>query len=318
MPGIDAAGVAAALPLTGFNDRDFDVIADQGSGRPVTVHDQIVSAATLRALRIPLLAGRPFTAADQAAAPRVAILSRSLARALWPEAQPLGRRLSFDYGPTEPRRWMTVVGIAGDVRHEALAAAPTPVLYRPLGQDAMETLSVVVRSALSPSQLAPRLKAAVWRHDPQLALADLAPLQRVIDDQTRDLSFLALLLNAVTAITLAVTALGVVSLSSFLATRRRGELAIRTALGARPAHLRRLLLLPTLTPLLLGVACGVLVALGARRLLAHLLFGVAASDPATIAVASAAILALGALAAYLPARAAWRRSPIRDLRLETR
>ncbi len=313
LPGVQAAGLAAVLPLTGFNDREFDLIAEgRGDRNPPggkSVHYQLISPGFLEALRIPILAGRPFGGADGATGERVAIVNRSLAERLWPGQEPVGRRLSFDYGAGQAPRWMTVVGVARDVRLEGLTDPPTPILYRPLGQDVMEILSVVVRSRLAAQALVPRLEAAVWRYDPRLPLTGLEPLQHVVDAQAADLRFLSRLLAVVAAVALAVTVLGVASLMSYLASSRRQEVAIRVALGARPADVRALLVRPVLGLLAIGTVCGLLAALGARELLAHLLYGIQAEDAATLGGCAAAILAAGALAAWLPARTACRFDP---------
>lgn len=313
IPSVQAAGLAATLPLTGYNDRELELMAEGASlGHDETAHYQVVSAGYFTALRIPILAGRPFDASS-ASGPKVAIVSLALARRLWPAADPIGKRVSFDYGPGEKPRWMTVLGVARDVHQEGLVSPPTSILYRPLGQDVLESMAVVVRSRLPFATLAPRLKAAVWHEDKHLALADLQPMERQLAAETAAARFLSTLLAAVAAVTLAITALGVSSLMSYVAGQRRSEVAIRLALGARPADIRRLLLAPMLRILLLGAAAGLLGSLAARRLLAHLLFGVRPEDPTTLAACVSLLLILGTVSAYLPVRRALRVNPRADL-----
>jgi predicted permease len=306
---IQAAGVAATLPLTGYNDRELDLMTEEKrQPQDEAAHYQVVSPGYFTALRIPLVEGRPFDSSS-ADGPKVAILSHTLAHRLWPAADPIGRRVSFDYGPEERPRWMTVIGVAGDVHQEGLINPPTSIIYRPLGQDALESMSAVVRSPLPFEALAPRLKAAVWRQDHGLAIAELQPMERLVEAEAATSRFLSTLLAVIAAVTLAITALGILSLMSYIAGQRRHDVAIRVALGARPADIRRFLLTPVLRLLLLGLGAGLLGAVAARRLLAHLLFGVGPADPLTLAGCVLFLLFLGVVAAYLPVRRAVRSNP---------
>jgi putative ABC transport system permease protein len=306
--GVQFVGAVSTLPFTDLNDREMAFAAPgvqlaEGSN---TVHDQVVSPGYFRAMRIRLLRGRDFTAADVQGAHRVVVLNRSLAERLWPRADPLGRQVAYDLGPSAAHHWMTVVGVVGDVRQQGLAAGPTSVFYRPMAQDEISTFTLVVRSQRPFAGLAADLKARVRALDPSLALADLQPMGRLADSETARSAFLAVLLEAVAAVTLLVTALGLVGLVSYLASQRSREMAIRMALGASRRNVLVEFLRPALGLLVLGVVLGVGGALAARPLLASLLFGVAAGDPPTLIASSLALLWIGLLACYIPARLATR------------
>ena len=301
---VEASGLAASLPLADGNDRELSVLV-RGERLPknFTVHYQVASAGYFTGLRIPILAGRGFTPADGPTALRVAVVSRKLAGQLWPGRDPLGREISFDYGPGAAAKWMTVIGVAGDVRHQGLANGVTPILYRPLAQDPVESVSVVARGKPDGPDLVPVLKAAVWHHDRSLALANLQPMERLQEAESSRLRFVALLLDGVAAVALAITVLGIVSLMSYLNRLRRHELAIRIALGARRADVVRAVVRPALWLLALGTALGLVAVLAARSVLAHELFGIGAGDPLTLGAMTVLVYGAGALGAYWPARA---------------
>jgi putative ABC transport system permease protein len=306
-PGVEAAGLAASLPLADANDRELSLIA-RGIRLPeeLDVHYQVASPGFFAALRIPIQAGRGFAPADGPAGARVAILNRGLARRLWPGRDPIGNQVSFDYGPGVAPHWMTVVGIAGDVRQQGLASPPALMVYRPIGQDPLEQVSVVARGRLDGAGLAPVVRAAVWRHDPHLPLAGLRPMQTLVDAESARLSFISLLLDAVAAVALAITVLGIVSLMSYLNRLRAQEVAIRLSLGARRAEVLAALVRPALLLLAAGTALGLAAAVAARSVLAHVLYGIAPGDPLTLGGAALLLFAIGALCAYLTGRGATR------------
>jgi predicted permease len=305
--GVEAAGVMASLPLADSNDRELGILV-RGERLPpdLTAHYQVASPGLFAALRIPIVEGRGFGPADGPAGERVAVVSRSLARRLWRGRDPIGQAVTFDYGPGVAARWMRVVGVAGDVRQQGLANGPTALLYRPLGQDPLEAVSVVVRGKSAGPDLVPALKAAVWRHDPTLALANLQPLERLEAAESARLRFVALLLEGVAVVALAITLLGIVSLMSYLNRLRRQEMAIRIALGAQWADVLRAVVRPALGLLAIGTAVGLLAVMAARPMLAHVLFGVAPGDPLTLAGTALLVYGAGALGAYWPARASAR------------
>jgi putative ABC transport system permease protein len=308
VPGVEAIGAVSSLPLAGVNDREMPLIL-QGDPTPegLSVHYEVVSAGYFDALRVPLLRGRAFGRSDGAEAQRVAIVNRSLAARLWPQRDPIGRQLSFDFGKEAGYHWMTVVGVAGDVRQEGLASAPTAVLYRPIAQDPVESFTFAVRSGREGQGLVglvSAMKAAVRRRDAGLALADVQPMVRLVEKETARSRFLAVLLEAMAGVTLVVTALGLVGLMSYLTGQRAREVAIRIALGAQRRDLVVTLVRPAVGLVGAGIGCGVAAALAVRPVLAHLVFGIGPADAVTLVGSAAVVAAVGMVTAYLPVRGA--------------
>ena len=253
---------------------------------------------------IPLLAGR--TIEDATA---VAVISESMARRFWPGESALGARILF--GDT-----LTVVGIVGDVRHEAMDAEFLPTLYVPNALDPMRSLSLVVRSGGDPTQLFAQLRQAVWSVDADAPITSTESLISLIDRSARAERFRTTLIMVFAACASLLAGAGVFGVTARSVARQRRELGIRLALGAPGGQLVVLALGGTLKFGAIGVAVGLLGALWVSRLFARFLFGVESWDPVTYGAAAAALLGLSILASYLPARRALTVDPVEALRTQ--
>ncbi len=309
VPGVAHAALISSLPLAG--DAWFDGIQIPGRHLPAEQQPlaqvRFVSPGVFSTLGIHILRGRGFAAADQQAAPNEAVISRHMARAIWPGQSPIGK--TFSDGSAQLR----VVGIAADVL-ERPTERPANVVYQPYWTFPWVETVVAVRSRLAPATLAPEIQLAVWKVDPTVPVQNFKTMDHVAAAALGPQRFEASLLALFAAAALLLAGLGVYGVVAYSVGRRTQEIGIRSALGARPGALAGEVIRQAIAPVVVGLVIGVAAALAAGRLVASLLYAVTPSDPATIAVVAAALLAAGALAAWLPARRAARTDPAAALR----
>ncbi len=334
LPGVEEAGGASALPLTGgLADGTYLLMAPGEVPPPVEDMERlfrdairggrsgnadlcVASAGYFRALGIPLLRGRFFDARDTMAAPHAALVSQTLARDRWPGQDPLGRTIEFGNMDGDPRL-LTVVGVVGDVREASLETPPRPTIYVDYRQRPRKTESfgVLMRTAANPAALLQAARSLVRRLDPAVApsagtFAEI--LSRSLATRRFDLVLVGLF--AGTALLLAMA--GIYGVVSCAVARRTREVGVRIALGAQTGDVLRAVLGRQVAATAAGVAAGVAGALALTRLLRSLLFGVGAGDPATFAGVALLLAGVALLASYLPARRATRVDPVIALRSE--
>ncbi|MEA2691579.1 MAG: hypothetical protein QOJ16_966 [Acidobacteriota bacterium] len=309
LPGVRAAGAIDDLPLDG--DRDANSYTFEGKTDVKNMPSAEVRSITpgyFAAMRIPLRAGRPFTAADAAKAPPVAIVNQALARASFPGVDPVGRRLSFD-----GKQWLEVVGVAGDVRDLALDAPPEPEIYLPHAQVPSPRMTLAIAGGTG---LAAAVRQEARAVDRDLVVVRAQPMTEVIGAALAERRFHVLLLGLFAAAAFALAAIGVYGVISSGVAERTREIGIRVALGAGRGDVLRMVLGQGAALAAAGVAIGTAAALAASRLLAGLLYGVGASDPATFAAAALLLAGVALLASLLPAARASRLDPVRALKEE--
>lgn len=309
--GVRHAAVILSLPLSG--DSWFDGIQLPGRQRPggqrPIAQVRFVSPGIFSTLGIRLLRGRGFVAADQKASPNEAVISLHMARTLWPGRDPVGQTFR-DNGPP-----MRVIGVAGDVL-ETPTEAPPNVVYQPYWTFPFPRTILAVRSALPAATLAPEIRRAVWSIDPTVPVEHFNTMEQVADHAVGTQRFEASLLGLFAAAALLLAGLGVYGVVSYSVGRRRQEIGMRAALGARPAALAGAVLRQALRPVAIGLAVGIAAALALGQLVASLLFGVQPADPLTLLAVVLVLLAAGVLAAWLPARRAAALDPAQALRQE--
>ena len=315
LPGVLAAGFGSRLPLAGgytTEVRAAEQSADQATANP-SVGFQFVAGDALRALGVPLLQGRLLAESGVLGELNAEVLvSARLAATLWPNQEAVGKRLVVPLmrSPTP----FVVVGVVGDVLRGGLDTEAGRDVYLPYRLRAMGGMQLFVRGAGEPRRLVPALRRELRALDPTLPVDAVRPLTELVESSLwlRQVSSALFLLLAASA--LALTGVGVYGLITTVLRERRRELAIRAALGASRADLLRLVAGQAVALSLVGIALGLGVAWSASRVLAHFLFGVAATDGPTYAGAALALLLVASLAGFLPASGAAAARPAVALR----
>ena len=312
-PGIERAAITDSLPLG--RNRTWGAGAKGASykrGEYPLAFVRVVSEGYPAAMGIPLLGGRDFSAGDMADKEPVMLVNKTLANALWPGEDPIGK---FIVGPCAQER--RVIGVVGDVRHLSLEQPAGNEMYIPARQcDDLAGSYLVVRSTLAPGQVAATLRAALTPIAPNLARNDFRTLQQIVDRSVSPRRFTVLLLGGYAVFALILASLGIYALISYSVNQRTQEIGIRMALGASARDVQARIIGQTLRLAMIGLVIGA----GASWLLARgasgLLFGVTAGDPQTF-IGMIAILTIVALVAgFLPARRASRIEPMVALRAE--
>jgi len=317
-PGLQDSAVAVPRPIAdGIINLGFDIVGNPPSsaGASRTANYVSVSPEYFHVMEIPLLAGRLFNQHDVSSAARVSVISQAMARLYFSNQDPLGKRLVFGF-PPDGQVAREIVGVVGDVRDVALGRDPGPMMYVPFAQAPFWAANVVVRSALSPSSVATAIRQEVRKMDKELPVTDVAMMPDIIEASLSQPRFRTFLLGLFAAMALVLAATGIFGVISYSVSCRTNEIGIRVALGASSGAILWAVLRETLVLTLAGLAVGVPCALAASRLLGHMLFGVSANDPATLAAVAFALAAVATLAGYVPARRAMRVDPLVALRYE--
>jgi predicted permease len=321
LPSTLAAGASVRLPLTlgpGLPPQAITVEGRQpvSGGEDPWAVTTVVTPGYFEALRIRIVQGRAFDSRDVSDAPAVAVVSRSLARAYWPDQDLLGRRVSVG-GSRHDGRWLTIVGVADDVRPFDPTSPQVRQLYLPFEQAPVRALTYfVAASGGARDDRFPDVRQAVRQADPDLPVLDLRPLTDVMDDLLlgATLGQRSMWANALLAAVLAIT--GVYSVVAFATARRRREIAIRVAVGGSPLRIVTMLLGEAALPVIAGLAAGAAISVLAGRATALVLFGVNPLDPLTYGMTALLLCAAAAAASSLPALRATRLNVASSLRAE--
>src|SRR5262249_17753089 len=315
-PGVEAAGVASQLPADlGPIPRASFVV----EGRPLlraeekpTADLQTISRGYLGALRVSLLRGRSLTDADGPEAPRVALVSESLAARYWPGADPVGRHVRGGDGDAGAG----VVGGVADVRQYWFNPEPRPTLYVPAWQSPRRTTFVVVRSALPSAEVMDAARARVREIDPLQPVEEVRTMAAVVSDSASLIPLAAALMATLGVVALVLASVGLYGVVAEHVARRTQEIGVRMALGARSADVLRLVVGQTARLAALGLVVGLFAAWATGRAMAGALFGIVRVDAATLAGVAVVLAAVACAAAWIPARRAARVDPLLALREE--
>jgi len=314
--GLRSAGLVNALPITGGPSTDFAIV---GQAVPPTNDEpsadiRTADSAYFQTMGIPLLAGREFTEADNATAPRVMLINETMARQFWPNKNPVGHRVIMkDWGPPLTGE---IVGVVGDVRTNGLDAAVGPMIYWPYPQFPQLFNTIVVRSDGDPLRLVPALKAAIWAVDKNQSISNVETIDHVLSESLARQRLYMVLLCVFSCTALLLAAIGIYGIVSYSVSQRTHELGIRLAVGAEPIDVLMLIMKQGTRLAFMGIAAGVAAAVLLTRLMSHLLFGVSATDPLTFAAVAILLTLVTLLASYIPARRATRVDPAIALRYE--
>jgi putative ABC transport system permease protein len=320
LPGVQAAMVTD-IPLGGNYVGHRFVIAGRppvAVGGEPKVQTLSVMGDYFHVMQIPLRAGREFTPLDREGQPLAAIVNEEMVREFFPHENPIGMRIRWA-GDTGPPQWMTVVGVAGDVKHSGLNQPTDPAVYTPFSQNdeawrRFMTLAIRARD-VSPG-LVEEVKKQIWSVDGQIPVSDVYAMDELIAVSLAQQRFNMLLLGLFAALALILAAVGIYGAMAYAVNQRTHEIGIRTALGAQRRDVLRLVMRDGAKIALFGIAIGIAGAIALTRLMTSLLFEVKPTDPEVFAVV-AIVLAIVALAAcYVPTRRAMRVDPMVALRHE--
>ena len=320
IPGVSAAGTGTDLPWTGYDENvgGFNIEGKKPPpGQEFHARYHVASSNYFRALGIPLLEGRFFTAHDNQNAAPALIINQSMARRYWPGENALGKRVSFADSPKE-KDWLTVIGIVGDVKDTPASNGAEPAFWWPLLQEPgrFGEMSVVLRSNLDPLQLANRIRLAVSQLDPNLAVADVRLMNEVVGDSYAASRFALFLIGLFGLLALTLAAIGTYGVISYSTSQRSHEFGVRIALGAKPRDVISFVLREGLKLAAIGAVLGVVSGVALARLLGDLLYQVKGNDPLTITVACLTAIVVSIVACYVPARRATRNDPMTALRTD--
>ncbi len=329
IPGVQAADFTGTVPLSRqggtlpFWINSQKPASLQGAPRVVMF---LTGPDYLRAMRIPLLRGRFFTLEDTTESPCVVAIDSVLAHIYFPHGDPLGQTLSAGFSPVGPCR---IVGVVGHVKQWGLDDSSSYIqnqAYFPLYQDPDRWVltnypdtTIVVRTPLEPAAVMPAIKAVVYGAGSDQPIFDVQTMQQIVAESMSSQRFPMILLGAFAVLALLLASVGIYGVISYSVTQRAHEIGIRVALGAKKQNIFRLVIGQGLRLVFTGLAIGCLAALILTRLLSsfsHLLYGVGASDPVTLATISVALTTIAVMACYIPARRASRVDPMVALKYE--
>jgi putative ABC transport system permease protein len=313
MPGVVAAGYVSDLPLSGEDNNNPATAADKPippiAQWPMTSY-LFASSGYFRSAGIPLKEGRVFDRSDGAS--REVMISDNLARRLWPNQNAVGRPIRL-YSNDKP---FQIVGVVGAVHAASLTQSATMMIYFPDWLQTQSAMSLMVRTAGEPENLAEAIRRQIQKLEPEAAVPSIQTMREVVASSVSQQKFQLVLLVAFGVAALLLASLGIYGVLAFATRRRTAEIGVRMAMGARPANILSLTLRHGMTPVLGGIVLGLGAAAGCGRVLQTLLFHVRALDPVVYAASSLLLITVAMLACFLPARRASMLNPVEALRHE--
>lgn len=315
-PGIASAAAAQTVPLGGSNSWSPVIVegAAGQSGQQNMVGHMVVTPEYFDTLGVPIIAGRAFAPSDADSAQRVAIVNQTLAKRYWPDdPAPLGRRLKAGNAKSD---WLTVVGVARDVRHSSTTSPARPEIYLPHAQNGSNGMVLLVRTHSDPHQAARLIRSAVWAADRNQPLNNVESMDEMIDRRSSGPRATAQVMGFLAFLALVLASVGIYGVVSYMASQRSREIGIRLALGAERRSVFAMVLRAGLAMAGLGLAIGCAAAAGVTPLLRRIIEGVEPHDAATFAGTAAILLFVAVAATFAPAVRAMRLDPIRVLREE--
>lgn len=315
IPSVIRVGAVDKVPLAGFGQSFGSVIEEfppTEDERPPTFATRRAAPGYFEAMGITLIEGRTFISDDHDQRLPSVIISESVRERYWPDESALGKRIMvIERVPAQ------VVGVVGDIRDLNLETAGEQFLYLPIVDstgDGAREFTMTVRAAVEPLSLVNAIRTAIAELDPDLPIADVQSMERILGDSMSRTTFVMSLLSIGALIAVFLGAVGIYGALSYLVSQRTPEIGIRSALGADRHHVRAMFLWHGISVAIVGVLIGLVAAVGLGRVMQALLYEVSPVDFATLVVASAIFIAVAALASYLPASRASRTAPVDALR----
>jgi len=320
VPGVENAAITYSLPTLGSYWWGVFTIDGKSAEHWIAVGEfpnaglTPVTAGYFETLRIPLVKGRYFDQSDKPDSAPVAIVTSSLARKYWPDVDPIGQRLiqGFPSKPFGP--WRTIVGVVGDVKQEGVDREVSPQVFMPIVQQPRTTVFAIARTRGTVT--AASLEAAIRDLDRTIPVFNDRTVDQVMREASSRRRIAMVVLSVFSIIAVLLAAIGVYGVIAQGIAERRHEIGVRMALGATGGQIRRLFLTQGMMAVAIGIAAGVAAAIASARSLRSLVFGVTATDPATLGTVAVFLTIIALLACYIPARSATRIDPSETLRAE--
>jgi putative ABC transport system permease protein len=313
MPGVEDVAVTSMLPLSGSGSDTYVAVLGRhqlGTDTQFNAQVRTISANYFDVMGMPLLRGRAFTGAEGPEGPNVVIINEPFATNIFPDEDPVGQRLVIDLGDPHEAE---IIGVVAGVHHFGLSNPRPPAFYLPRAQ-VFPPENFVLRTSVDPLSLSGAVQEAVASVDPDQPVSGMASYADVVAESLAPALFQTVLLGLFAAVALLLAALGIYGVIGYYVAQRVREVGIRMALGADKRHVYRLIVGRGVALSGLGLAAGLLGALGMTRFMSSLLYGIGATDPFTFAVVPLCLGAAALVASYLPARRAARVDPVTALR----
>ena len=320
LPGAEAAMITD-LPLAG-NYVGHRVVIEGGLTPGVGAEPEVQTLSVMGnyfgVMQVPIRAGRDFQATDREGQPLVAIVNESFVRQLLPGQNPIGTRI--DWARTdEPHQWMTIIGVARDVKHSGLNEPVDPAVYGPFSQNDeawRKWMTLVIRTRVPEAALLEEVKKQVWSLDSQIQVSSIQSMNDLLAVSVAEQRFNVLLLGIFAALAVVLAGIGIYGMVAYRVNRRTHEIGVYIALGAQHRDVLRLVMKDGVKLALLGIVLGLGGAITLTRLMVTLLFEVKPTDPATLIGVAVLLGAVALLACYIPARRALSIHPMTALRCE--
>jgi putative ABC transport system permease protein len=318
LPGVVGAAASQAPPLSGSSSSSTFTVEGQPAarGEAPSANWQAVTANYVTLLGIPMLRGRDLNERDVRDSLLVAVVNRTMAERFWPGQDPLGKRFHFGGGDENTNPWLTVVGVAGDVRHGRLGEVPENQFYLPYSQATYRGMVVLVRTVGDPVALAAALRHEVRAVDPQLPLFELQTMEATYRSSVWEQRLYSTMFGSFAAVALLLAAVGLYGVMSYMVTLRTHELGVRMALGAQRRDMLVLVIRRGLRDAALGVAIGLAGAFAVTGTLKNFLYGVTTTDPWSFTGIPLLLALVAVLASWVPAGRATRVDPMLAMRAE--
>ncbi|HET9227110.1 MAG TPA: ABC transporter permease [Thermoanaerobaculia bacterium] len=319
IPGVTAVGATSVLPVEEFpvtTTFNLENVANRNPAEPLMANFRRVSPDYFKAMGIPVESGRVFRDSDDMAATPVAVVSKEMAQRFWGGQNPVGRRI-LRTAEAAKERWLTVVGVVGDVQDSAVGTEDGgATFYVPIAQGARPSMFLVARSSVDPASLVPSLRREVFALDKEQPVARVLTLEEHVSGSLAPRRFNTFMLTLFALVGMLLAVMGIYSVLSYSVSQRHHEIGIRMALGAQSGDVVRLILKRGMGLAALGMVIGLAAAFAFTRVMENLLYGVAPTDPIVYAAIGVGLMLIALIACYLPARRAARFDPMVTLRLD--
>ena len=316
VPQVQSAGAVSFLPLTGLGAATgYAVVGEPApaAGQEPVADVRVITRDYFKTMGIPLLRGRLFDERQPGDAAGKVIVNETLARRHWPTEDPIGKRIKVSWNENLEDE---IIGVAGDVVHAGLDAAPRAMTYWPYARNPYGAMTLTIRAEGDGTALVSTVRGLLREQDADLALADIKTMDDVVSRSVAERRLMMMLLAIFAGAALLLAAVGIYGVIAYSVTQRTQEIGIRMALGAQRGDVLRMVVGQAMLLSLAGVAIGAVGAALLTSLMADLLFGVKPLDPLTFGVVATGLTAVALLASYLPGRRATRVDPVIALRAE--